>query len=67
MCELFVCVQHDLQQSADTKEIERKEVFALLHMAQYDLHKLVWHLHQASLIAHLPQHHNSHVHLVLDK
>ncbi len=36
-----------------------------LHITQNDLHKLVWHLHQSSLIARLPQHHHSHVHNVL--
>ncbi len=58
-----VDVQHDLQQSSN-KEMECAGI-VLLDMAQYDLHKLVWHLHQSSLIAHLPQHHHSHVHNVL--
>ncbi len=58
------CVKRGLQQSSNSKKSKEKEV-ELLHMTQYDLHKLVWHLHQSSLITHRPQHHHSHVHNVL--
>jgi hypothetical protein len=61
-----VVVQHDLQQSSDKwKESEGKEGIVLLHMAQYDLHKLVWQTHVRILLAHLPQHRHSYVHNVL--
>jgi hypothetical protein len=64
---LLPCVKHDSQQCSDKrngKQSEGKDI-ALLHMAQNDLHKLVWQIHFRVDHACLPQHNHRHVHNVL--
>ncbi len=62
-CDVFSVIRNQPQTTKERQGPEEKE--RLLHMAQNNLRKLVWHLHLSSLCAPIPQHRNSHVHAVL--